>query len=273
VSLFRNSSLVAIEDAGHLLERMAVGFGVEEPHCASDDHEDHAIHDIVFPRNCFQCDGVDEYVEEEGQLGSDQGRCETPRAEVVRPDLARIRDKERSECDIVESVVYEEEWDDGNTSCSFGSVCERAGQAGDDHIRGQHTKARGHKELAAAQSIDGKGGRYGHDEIPDLKEARDHGLTGDRGYAYTLQDRSKVVGGDSNAVPLREHTKCDCDECSVTVALRPEHVGVGSCFSKLCFQGKGFGDFLELELGQCRAVVTPSVVFDKEGSGFFYATL
>jgi hypothetical protein len=99
-------------------------------------------------------------------------------------------------------------------------VGEGAGEPRDDDVAGEHAPAGHEEEETPAETVDGEGGGDGNDQIPDLKEARYHGLVGDVCDADGLEDGGEVVGYDADAVPLGEDSQGDTDENAVAVAFR-----------------------------------------------------
>ena len=86
----------SIEDDCHLLQTISSRLWVVEIGCQTKHHQDHDEHNIIFPSNLLQSNGVHEGIKEDGADGGYPCHCETTRAEAERPDFARVSGEEGS---------------------------------------------------------------------------------------------------------------------------------------------------------------------------------
>lgn len=86
---------VTIKDHGHLLQRVASRFWVEEVNRDAQKNEHDDEDEVVFPTDALQSNRVNESIEEDRDNGSGQSDDQTTRTQAIRPDFARIRSLER----------------------------------------------------------------------------------------------------------------------------------------------------------------------------------
>lgn len=73
---------------------MSSGFGVDEVGSEAHYHQDNHEHDVVFPGNGLKGDWVDKGIEEDCRDSCDPSDRQATGAECIRPDLARVSNKE-----------------------------------------------------------------------------------------------------------------------------------------------------------------------------------
>ena len=76
---------------------MPIGFGIEEPDRHGDTDQDGNIDEVVSPLDGFEGDGVDEDVEEDGELGGHETHADAFAAVAIGPDFAGVADDEGCE--------------------------------------------------------------------------------------------------------------------------------------------------------------------------------
>ena len=127
-----------------------------------------AVDDIVLPADGIESNGVGVLVEDQRSGDTVLHDHETLGPDVERKDLDGVRDNVGSESDVVESVVEEDEGDDGVSGRAVGpdrdaigieggvgpGVDGRADGPEDKHDT--HAGGRGEEELSSADLVDSK---------------------------------------------------------------------------------------------------------------------
>ncbi|RDW62425.1 hypothetical protein BP6252_11858 [Coleophoma cylindrospora] len=228
---------------------MAARLGVEEVRIDGDEDQDHREDDVVFPADGAQPDGVDEGVEEDGNVRHALHHGHALGAELVRPDLGDVGNQDRREGDVVEGVVDEEERDDRDARGGTARRGEGPRECRDENIRCEHAHTGREPQRAPPNPIDTEGGADGEDQVPNLQAAVDRRLLGQILDAGRLQHQRQVVGHDADAVPLRGNTQRHGDVEPASVAGSLEHVHFG-VFATGMVLGQDLSGGFQLALGR-----------------------
>lgn len=136
-----HQSLIAVENECNLLKRVSSGLRVGKIDNDAENHQKYNKYDVVLPGDRFECDPVDEYVEEQSQVCRDLSDDQTTSAQRVFPDLYWVCKKEpgivsvlceayvsvgslRRKCNVVESIVEKQERNDSDSGRRRPCMCE-----------------------------------------------------------------------------------------------------------------------------------------------------
>lgn len=166
-----NTRLLAIKNKSNVFKRPASSFRISPPNNNQDNKQHGQKHKIIFPRNSFERNRVNELIENQCHIIRDRGYSNTLSTQRGRPDLRRVRQEQWRESDVVACIVDEQERDH---SCSNGTSTRRreaAGESSNEDITDQHDHSRCDEERTAASAVDKTCPYHAHNQVPELEEA------------------------------------------------------------------------------------------------------
>jgi len=257
-------SIFTIEQDGGFLESAVLGLNDEEVAEDQLEGDPDDVDDVVLPADVRKGDGVDILVEDEGQGDGEVEDVEALGTDVVGQNLDGVGDDERREGNVVETVVQEDECNDGVTS-RLGSVLGVESRADglegehDDHTSGGH-----HEHAATSTAFNEEGGNDGDDKVVDLKTTVDTELSGGVGDTDGVEDLAQVVGDETVTGPLREEGNGDDNPHAASVTGGGEEAAVTNVGGDGAIELDGGLDFLVLVNDKRVLVVSASVVVTQD---------
>lgn len=181
--------ILPIKNKSNVFKRPPSSFRISLPNNNQDNKQHAHKHKVVFPRDPFKRNRVNKLIKNQCHIIRDRGYSDTLSTQRGRPDLRRVRQKQRRESDVVARIVDEQERDH---SCSDGTGTRRreaARQRSDEDIADQHDHSRCNEERTAASAVDKTRAYHAHNQVPELEEAVYECLVRRRGYTDCIEDK------------------------------------------------------------------------------------
>ena len=137
---------------------------------------------------------------------------------MIRQDFERVRDNERSECNVIRGVKEEDEGYDRMSSRS-SPMLSILGEA--DCLRGVeqgHQSGRKQEEEPTTQTLDHEGGGHRPSQVPNLQNTIDGELCACTGDTDLVEDLTQVIRDETVTRPLREEGDGDDDVHTLAIS-------------------------------------------------------
>lgn len=265
-ALFGDMRILPFKDPRYLLKAVASRLWKREKYYNPPTSENKHVKQVVFPANSLKCDWIDENVEENGQSRGNPHHRKPTGAQVVLPDLDRVRCHQGSESQGEAAIHEKEERNNSSPNHRRSSLGKSCRKCSNQNIRDEHAGCGREKEKTAADSIDVERAGHSAHKVPDLQEAIDESLLGGGCDADGVEHWWQIVPCDILAGPLVKDSQEDGDKCPLSVGRRGDHIFVRGLFLDLSLHLDAPGDFCKLECRQGGRLVTFCVVLDEERS-------